>query len=71
MEGLPPGKAEQAGRNWIRRPDLVEDSLSLPLKRLRSSLSELIQASEDREMAQELQECQGEWVTSRRPSRSF
>ena len=42
----------------IRRPDLVEDSLSLPLKRLRSSLSELIQASEDREMAQELQECQ-------------
>jgi len=42
----------------IRRPDLVEDSLSLPLKRLRSSLSELIQASEDREMAQELQDCQ-------------
>ena len=59
-DGRPSSWKSRAG--WkelrIRRPDLVEDSLSLPLKRLRSSLSELIQASEDREMAQELQECQ-------------
>jgi len=59
-DGRPPSWKSRTG--WkelrIRRPDLVEDSLSLPLKRLRSSLSELIQASEDREMAQELQDCQ-------------
>ncbi len=64
-EAEPPGgrplawKGNQAWKELrIRRPDLVEDSLSLPLQRLRSSLSDLIQSTEDREVAMELQECQ-------------
>ena len=41
----------------IRRPDLVPDNLTLPLTRLREKVSELIQASDDKETGQELAEC--------------
>ena len=41
----------------IRRPDLVQDNLTLPIARLRESVSELIQKSDDKETGQELQEC--------------
>ncbi|MBT3594776.1 MAG: DEAD/DEAH box helicase [Verrucomicrobia bacterium] len=41
----------------IRNPDLVEDCLTLPLQRLRVSLNELIKQSDDREVGQELQDC--------------
>jgi ATP-dependent DNA helicase DinG len=41
----------------IRRPDLVEDKLTLPIQRLRESVSELIKGSEDKDTGQELLEC--------------
>ncbi len=41
----------------IRNPDLVEDCLTLPLQRLRTSINELIKKSDDREVGQELQDC--------------
>jgi ATP-dependent DNA helicase DinG len=41
----------------IRKPDLVEDSLSLPIQRLREAVSELVKLSEDKDMGQELVEC--------------
>lgn len=48
-------------RTWtelrIRRPDLVEDNLTLSIQRLREGVRELIQTAEDAEMGQELVEC--------------
>jgi len=48
-------------RDWtelrIRRPDLVQDNVSLPIQRLREAVSELIKLSEDLEIGQELMEC--------------
>jgi len=41
----------------IRRPDLVQDNLTLPIARLREAVSELIRKSDDKETGQELQEC--------------
>jgi len=48
-------------RSWtelrIRRAELVKDNVTLPLQRLREAVSDLIKASEDREIGQELIEC--------------
>ena len=48
-------------RDWtelrIRKTDLVQDQLTLPVQRLREAVSELIKASEDNEMGLELMEC--------------
>ncbi|MCX7867532.1 MAG: DEAD/DEAH box helicase [Limisphaera sp.] len=48
-------------RNWtelrIRQPDFVPDLLTGPLQRLREALSDLIKTSEDREIGEELAEC--------------
>ncbi len=48
-------------RDWselrIRKPDLVDDNVTLPIQRLRASVSELIKLSEDKEIGQELVEC--------------
>jgi ATP-dependent DNA helicase DinG len=48
-------------REWtelrIRRPELVQDNLTLPVQRLREAVSELIKLSEDLEIGQELMEC--------------
>ena len=41
----------------IRRPDLVEDVMTLPLQRLRESVHELVQQTDDRETGEELLEC--------------
>ncbi len=47
-------------RNWselrIRRPELVQDNITLPIQRLREAISELVKKSEDKEMGQELME---------------
>ena len=57
------GTGENAGpqRVWkelrIRRADLVQDNVTLPIQRLRESISELIQLTEDKETGQELMEC--------------
>jgi len=49
------------GRAWselrIRRPEFVTDSLTLPIQRLRESLHDLIQTSEDKDIGLELVEC--------------
>jgi len=48
-------------RDWtelrIRRPELVQDNVSLPIQRLREAVSDLIKTSEDSEIGQELMEC--------------
>lgn len=41
----------------IRKPDIVDDSLSLPLVRLRESIHTLIEKTEDKETGEELMEC--------------
>ena len=55
------GVGESSPRPWkelrIRRPDLVQDSLTLPLQRLREQIHDLIQTSEDKETGEELMEC--------------
>jgi ATP-dependent DNA helicase DinG len=52
---------ESNARQWselrVRRPDFVEDNLTLPLQRLREAVADLIQLSEDKDTAQELAEC--------------
>ena len=48
-------------REWtelrIRQPELVPDNVTLPIQRLREAVSELIKLSEDKEIGQELLEC--------------
>ena len=54
------GEARTA-RNWtelrIRRAELVQDNVTLPIQRLREAVSELIKTSDDKDMGQELVEC--------------
>ena len=53
--------AKDRRRGWtelrIRRPDLVNDNLTLPIQRLRETVSDLVQSSNDKEIGQELAEC--------------
>ncbi len=48
-------------REWtelrIRQPELVQDNVTLPIQRVREAVSELIKLSEDKEIGQELMEC--------------
>ena len=48
-------------RTWtelrIRRAELVSDNLTLPIQRLREAVSDLIKLSEDKDIGQELIEC--------------
>ena len=48
-------------REWkelrIRRAELVKDNVTLPIQRLREAVSELVKTSEDKEIGQELVEC--------------
>jgi ATP-dependent DNA helicase DinG len=48
-------------REWkelrIRRAELVRDNVTLPIQRLREAVSELVKTSEDKEIGQELIEC--------------
>jgi ATP-dependent DNA helicase DinG len=48
-------------REWkelrIRRAELVQDNVTLPIQRLREAVSELIKSSDDKEIGQELIEC--------------
>ena len=54
------GYTGAAGRIWnelrIRRPELAQDKLTLPIQRLREAISELIKTSEDKETGEELLE---------------
>jgi ATP-dependent DNA helicase DinG len=53
-------RASQRQWEWnelrIRKPELVNDNLSLPIQRLREAISELVKLSEDKDMGQELVE---------------
>jgi ATP-dependent DNA helicase DinG len=57
------GGGEGGGRRraWtelrIRRAELVKDNVTLPIQRLREAVSELIKLSEDKDIGQELVEC--------------
>jgi REP element-mobilizing transposase RayT len=48
-------------RDWkelrIRRAELVKDNVTLPIQRLREAVSELVKTSDDKEIGQELIEC--------------
>jgi len=48
-------------REWkelrIRRAELVKDNVTLPIQRLREAVSELVKSSDDKDMGQELIEC--------------
>ena len=51
----------QKRREWkelrIRRAELVQDNVTLPIQNLRAAVSELIKLSEDKDIGQELVEC--------------
>jgi ATP-dependent DNA helicase DinG len=55
------GSGESRKRDWtelrIRKPELVEDTVTLPLQRVREAVSDLIKMSEDKEIGDELLEC--------------
>jgi ATP-dependent DNA helicase DinG len=57
------GGGDSGGRKraWtelrIRRAELVKDNVTLPIQRLREAVSELIKTSEDKDIGQELVEC--------------
>lgn len=55
------GTASPKKRAWtelrIRRNDIVADNVTLPIQRLREAVSELVKTSEDKEIGQELIEC--------------
>src|SRR5450759_5034835 len=58
----PGGESSSARRReWkelrIRRAELVKDNVTLPIQRLREAVSELIKLSEDKDIGQELVEC--------------
>jgi len=63
-ESLRPPASESSssgGRRWtelrIRKPDLADDCITLPLQRIREEVSDLIKLSEDSDIGSELQEC--------------
>ena len=55
------GGADGRKRDWkelrVRSAELVPDNLTLPIQRLREAVSELIKLSEDKDIGQELVEC--------------
>ena len=57
------GGGESGGRRraWtelrIRRAELVKDNVTLPIQRLREAVSDLVKLSEDKDIGQELVEC--------------
>jgi ATP-dependent DNA helicase DinG len=52
---------EEASRHWselrVRQPDLVTDTITLPIQRVREAVSDLIKASNDADIGNELAEC--------------
>lgn len=72
----PPAPNRGGGsRAWtelrIRRPDLISDTLTLPLVRLREQMSELIQSTDDKETGEELMECNRRIIELREAVQTF
>jgi ATP-dependent DNA helicase DinG len=63
------------GRAWtelrIRQPDLVRDTLTLPMQRLREAISNLIKATEDKDTGEELTACNQRLTELREAVASF
>jgi len=55
----------------IRRPELVPDNVTLPIQRLREAVSDLIKTSEDKEIGQELVECNRRLAELREEVKAF
>jgi ATP-dependent DNA helicase DinG len=53
--------ASTTGRDWtelrIRQPDLTQDTMTLPIQRLREEISAMIKGTEDKDTGEELAEC--------------
>lgn len=53
--------SERSPRAWteirVRQPDLVQDTITLPMERLREALSDLVKITDDKDTGQELLEC--------------
>ena len=62
-------------RDWtelrIRKPELVQDNVTLSIQRLRESVSELIKTSEDKEIGLELLDCNRRLTELREQVRMF
>ncbi|MGO8839155.1 MAG: ATP-dependent DNA helicase [Limisphaerales bacterium] len=69
------GEAGGRRRAWtelrIRRAGLVPDNLTLPLQRLREAVSNLIKLSEDKDIGQELVECNRRLAELREEVKAF
>jgi ATP-dependent DNA helicase DinG len=74
-EASQPSNPRGDRRAWselrIRRPELVANTLSLNLTRLRDQISTLIQGVDDKETAEELTECNGRLLEIRDALKSF
>jgi ATP-dependent DNA helicase DinG len=55
----------------IRRAELVKDNVTLPIQRLREAVSELIKLSEDKDIGQELVECNRRLAELREEVKAF
>jgi ATP-dependent DNA helicase DinG len=69
------GENAERRRAWtelrIRRAELVKDNVSLPIQRLREAVSELIKLSEDKDIGQELVECNRRLAELREEVKAF
>jgi ATP-dependent DNA helicase DinG len=69
------GPSRTGGRSWtelrIRRPELVNDNITLPIQRLREAVSDLIKLSEDKDIGQELMECNRRLAELREEVKAF
>ncbi|MFO1488859.1 MAG: helicase C-terminal domain-containing protein [Verrucomicrobiota bacterium] len=55
----------------IRRAELVKDNVTLPIQRLREAVSDLIKTSEDKDIGQELVECNRRLMELREEVKAF
>jgi ATP-dependent DNA helicase DinG len=69
------GETSERRRAWtelrIRRAELVKDNVALPIQRLREAVSELIKLSEDKDIGQELVECNRRLAELREEVKAF
>ena len=69
------GETGERRRAWtelrIRRAELVKDNVTLPIQRLREGVSELIKLSEDKDIGQELVECNRRLAELREEVKAF
>jgi len=69
------GETSERRRTWtelrIRRAELVRDNVTLPIQRLREAVSELIKLSEDKDIGQELVECNRRLAELREEVKAF